>query len=482
MTLATRQADLSRDVGLARVLGVGDLTAIGLGATIGAGIFVLTGTAPAQFAGPAITLSFLLAALASLCVALCYAELAAMLPDAGGAYSYAYAAFGKGVAWLVGWLLTLELLFGAAAVAVTWSGYFSDLLNRFGVSIPDALMRAPLEADGLWRARPVSGALFNLPALALVLALTIVGCAGIRPAALLNRVLVLVKIAAILIIVCVGFAHVSPSNWHPFLPPNAGTFGRFGWSGVMVGSFVVYFAFFGFEMVTLTASEARDPERDVSRGVLASLGVTTVLYLCMALVVTGLAKYQDLNAPHPLLVAVDRVGASLGWFPAVVNFAVVAGLATVGLVMVLGQARVLFMMARDGLLPSRWATLGAKTRAPVAATVAAGLVIATVAGFMPIGLLMDSLNVAALLVFVAVCAAALVLRRRYPNARRPYRAPLIPLVPAVGAAFSVATLVSLPPDSSVRVLLWIALGAVGHLVFARMSDNRKSREEFRLPG
>jgi APA family basic amino acid/polyamine antiporter len=447
-----------------RTLGVVNLTALGVGAIIGAGIFIRTGTAAAQYAGPAVVLSFVLAGIGCLFVALCYAEFASMIPVAGSAYTYSYAALGELPAWIVGWNLILEYLFGAATVAVSWSGYFVGLLRDLGVNLPLSLTQAPLTEWG-WHVRQVPGAIANVPAMVLVLFLTAVLVTGIRQSANLNSAIVVVKVAIILLVIGFGFLYIRIDNWHPFVPPNEGSFGRYGWSGVLRGASVVFIAFLGFDAVSTASQESKNPHRDVPIAIIGSLAICTVLYVLMALVVTGLVKYPDLNAPHPVFVAVSAAGPALHWLTYLINVAAMAGLLTVALVMLIAQSRVFFAMSSDGLL-SPALSRSRRRNAAVGPTVLTGVVAAAVAGFLPIGLLGELTVVATLLVFIIVCLGIMVLRYRRPNLGRPFRTPWVPFVPLLGIMFSAGIMLILPSDTWIRLGIWTAAGLVIYFLYS----------------
>lgn len=328
-------------VGLHRTLGATNLTALGVGGIIGAGIFVLTGQAAAQYAGPAIVLSFILAALACGFAGLCYAEFASMIPIAGSAYTYAYTTLGELVAWIIGWDLILEYLFGASTVAVGWSGYVVSFLKDLGVTIPPALSQAPL----------------NLPAMFIVALMTALLVVGISKSAKFNNIIVFAKICVILLFIVFGAAHVNTQNLTPLIPQNTGEFGHYGWSGILRGAGVIFFAYIGFDAVSTTAQEARNPQRDMPIGILGSLAISTVLYICVALVLTGIVPYQQLNVPDPIAVGVNAGGEALRWLRPLVKIGAIAGLTSVILVMLMGQPRIFYSMARDGLLPPQFAAI-----------------------------------------------------------------------------------------------------------------------------
>ncbi|MCR4339077.1 MAG: amino acid permease [Gemmatimonadaceae bacterium] len=441
---------------LRRALGPLNLTMLGIGAIIGAGIFVLTGTAAAQYAGPAIVYSFLLAGTGCLFAGLCYAEFAAMIPIAGSAYTYGYATLGEFLAWIIGWDLILEYLFGAATVAVGWSGYFSAFMRELGVNLPAQLVNSPLAyADGEFTR---TGAVMNLPAVFIVAIMTALLVIGIRESARFNNLMVLVKLAIVLLVIGFGFMYVNQANWHPFMPPNTGEFGEFGWSGVVRGAGVIFFAYIGFDAVSTAAQEARNPQRDMPIGILGSLAICTVLYVLMALVLTGLASYTQLNVPHPVFVAIESAGPSLAWLRPVVNVGAIAGLASVVLVLLMAQPRIFYAMARDGLLPPVFGKVHPRFRTPYVTTILTGAVAAVVAGTFPIGVLGELVSIGTLLAFVIVSAGILVLRYREPNLPRPFRTPLVPLVPILSILICGYMMVSLPPDTWLRLMVWMALG------------------------
>ena len=452
---------------LRRALGAMNLTMLGIGAIIGAGIFVLTGTAAAQYAGPAIVLSFVLAGLGCLFAGLCYAEFASMIPIAGSAYTYAYATLGEFVAWIIGWDLILEYLFGAATVAVGWSGYFVAFLAKFGLVLPPAFTQAPLSVVGTHTLVRNPGGVLNVPAVLLVLVMTALLVIGIKESARFNNVIVFIKVAIVFLVIGFGFMFVNSANWHPFIPENTGSFGNYGWSGIVRGAGVVFFAYIGFDAVSTAAQEAKNPQRDMPIGMLGSLAFCTVLYILMALVMTGLAHYTELNVPHPVDVALAKAGPGLAWLNYLVDVGAIAGLASVVLVMLMGQPRIFFAMARDGLLPAVFGKVHPRFRTPYVTTILTGAVAATVAGFFPIALLGELVSIGTLFAFVVVSAGVLVLRRREPNRVRPFKTPLVPLVPILGILICGYMMYGLPSDTWIRLAVWLVLGLVIYFAYGR---------------
>src|SRR3954465_857472 len=451
---------------LRRALGALNLTTLGIGAIIGAGIFVLTGTAAAQYAGPAIVLSFVLAGLGCLFAGLCYAEFAAMIPIAGSAYTYGYATLGELIAWIIGWDLMLEYLFGAATVAVGWGGNFVKFLAEFGVVIPTSLTNAPFAVDAANHFSR-TGATLNVPAVVLTALMTVILVIGIKESARFNNIIVFIKLAIIFLVIGVGFAYVNTSNWHPFIPPNSGHFGEFGWSGVLRGAGVIFFAYIGFDAVSTAAQEARNPQRDMPIGILGSLFVCTILYILMALVMTGMVHYTKLNDPAPILVAVAAAGSSLAWLRYAVEIGSLAGLASVVLVMLMGQPRVFFSMARDGLLPPAFAKVHPKFKTPYITTILPGRIAAIGAGLFPIGLLGQLVSIGTLLAFVIVCAGVWILRVRSPEIPRAFKTPLVPLVPFLGIVSCFGLMAGLPKDTWIRLLVWVGIGFVVYFMYSQ---------------
>ncbi|MFA6401161.1 MAG: amino acid permease [Salinivirgaceae bacterium] len=446
----------SEDNTLNRTLGPMNITLLGIGAVIGAGIFVLTGTAAANYAGPGIVISFIISGIACAFAALCYAEFASMLPVAGSAYTYAYATMGKTVAWIIGWDLILEYLFSASAVAVGWSGYMVSFLNDFGIHIPKAFSSAPFiqSAEGIVR----SGAFLDIPAMLIVGLLTSVLYVGIKESARFNNLIVYVKVGVVLLFVFVCYKYINLDNWTPFIPENTGKFGEFGWSGILRGAGVIFFAYIGFDAVSTVAQEAKNPRRDMPIGIIASLAICTVLYIAVALVLTGIIDYRLLNVSDPIAVGINSVGPQLMWLRPIVKIGALAGLSSVILVMLLGQPRIFYSMSKDGFLPPIFSKVHPKYKTPHINTIITGIVTLIIAGLLPIGILGELVSIGTLMAFAIVCGGILVMRRTHPELPRGFRTPWVPFVPIMGILTSLAQMVALPFDTWMRLVIWMAIG------------------------
>jgi APA family basic amino acid/polyamine antiporter len=470
-----REGEPAHSVPLRPVLGAVDLTMLGIGAIIGTGIFVLTGQAAAAHAGPAVVLSMIVAGLASALAAICYAEFASSVPVAGSAYTYGYATLGELVAWIIGWDLVLEYALGAATVAVGWSGYVVSFLADLGIQFPPLISAAPGTAIVLADGTTVT-ALFNLPAILISTAATALLVIGIRESARVNAVIVVIKVAVVLLIIGLGGMFVAAENWHPFIPENTGEFGKYGWSGVLRGAGVIFFAYIGFDAVSTAAQESRNPQRDMPRGIIGSLVICTVLYVLVSGVMVGLVPYQQLGVPAPMAVAVDAarlkaVGTSwqsmLDLMPFVVKLGAIMGLSSTIIVQMMAQPRVFFAMSRDGLLPAWASRIHPRFRTPHLTTLLTGAIVIVASGFTPIGVLGELVSIGTLFAFVIVSIGVIVLRRTRPDLERPFRVPFVPALPIASAVVSFLLMLALPWSTWERLIVWMILGLVIYFAYGR---------------
>ena len=448
--------ELATSPPLKRVLTARTLTAIGLGSTIGTGVFILTGTVAANHAGPALLLSLLIAALGSGFAAICYAEFSAMIPVSGSAYTYAYCTLGESIAWIIGWNLSLEYMMSASAVAVGWSEYVVNILNEWGIHLPGVLVNAPFgktESGQLG----LTGAIVNLPAVLIILALGWICYVGVRESSTANNVMVVIKVAVILVFIFAGISYIDTANWQPFVPANTGTFGEFGWSGVLQGAGIIFFSYIGFDAASTTAREARNPQRDVPLGILGTLLISAVLYMGMGAVMTGMVPFAQLDAAAPVAVALDA-HPQLLWLGVLVKVGAIAGMTSVILMSLLGQPRILLSMAQDGLLPPVVSTVHPVYRTPHVATAWTVVVAAIIAGLLPLNVLGELISIGILLAFTVVCLGVLVLRYTRPNTVRPFRVPWAPVTCVLGAVVCGGMTYFLPADTWWRLLIWTVLG------------------------
>lgn len=487
--------------GLKRSLSALNLTTLGIGAIIGAGIFVLSGQAAAMYAGPAIVLSFIVSGFACGFAGLCYAEFASMIPIAGSAYTYSYATLGEFLAWVIGWDLILEYLFAASTVAVGWSGYVVSFLKDLNIIIPaqftgaagtvlvnvpdmgwkplndafaQTLVSSGINVDSLAHVTCV----LNLPAMFIVAVLTTLLVIGIRESANFNNIMVITKVSVIILFITLGFMFVKATNWHPYIPANkvesapisdygslwgwlkayGHEFGKFGISGILRGAGVIFFAYIGFDAVSTAAQEAKNPQKDMPVGILGSLGISTILYILVATVLTGIVSYKTLNVADPVAVGVDAMGKGMFWLRPIVKIAAIAGLSSVILVMLMGQPRIFFTMSKDGLLPPIFSKVHPRFKTPYISTIVTGSVAMVIAGILPISILGELVSIGTLLAFIIVCISVLVLRKSKPDVHRPFRTPWVPVVPILGASICFIQMAALPLDTWLRLVIWMAIG------------------------
>jgi basic amino acid/polyamine antiporter, APA family len=475
-TKSVKDLAASGDSGeLRRSLGSTALIAIGVGGIIGTGIFVLTGLAAANHAGPAIVLSFVLAGIGCIFAGLCYAEFAAMIPVSGSAYAYSYATLGEFIAWFIGWNLVLEYLFAASTVAVGWSRYLVKLLEALQINfLPPALTSAPLDiipGQGIVQ----TGALINLPAVFVIAVVTTILVVGIRQSSFVNALVVAIKVGIVVLVIGFGAFYITASNWQPFIPPNTGEWGVYGWSGILRAAGIIFFAYIGFDAVSTAAQEAKNPQRDVPIGILGSLIVCTILYVLMSGVLTGMLYYPKLNDAAPVAAALEA-HPSLLWLSIPVIIGAVAGLTSVILVMMLAQSRIFYSMSRDGLLPPAFRACHPQWKTPVFSTVLTGLGAGLIGGLFPIGILGELVSIGTLTAFITVCIGVLVLRKTRPDLPRPFRVPWPWFTCLGGVIFCGAMALGLPGDTWWRLAIWTAIGVVIYFAYGYRNSALRKQE------
>lgn len=453
---------------LERRLGAFSLILLGVGAIIGAGLFSITGIAAAENAGPAIVLSFLLASLGCAFAGLCFSELAAMIPIAGGAYSYTYATLGEFIAWIIGWALILEYAAGAAVVSISWSAYVVSFLQGLNIHLPTVFLASPWQPTHLPDGTEVYGWI-NLPPLLIITLLSGLLIVGIDKSAKVNAILVVIKVAVVLLFIGVGFGYVQEDNYEPFIPPNTGVFGEFGWSGIMRAAGVVFVAYIGFDAVSTAAQEVKRPQRNLPIGIIGSLGICTVLYVLFALVLVGLVHYSELNVAAPVAAAINKT--PFLWLNGLVKLAIIAGLTSVILVLLLGQSRIFFTMSKDGLLPSFFSIVHPRYHTPWVSSLFLMVLVGLFAAFAPLSLVGHLTSIGTLLAFAIVCASVIVLRKTHPDWERPFKTPFVPLIPLLGMLTCLILMVSLGWASWARLAVWILIGLAVYFLYGRRNSH-----------
>lgn len=490
--LSVLHEEMKSDNRLKRVLGPWSLTSLGIGCIIGAGIFVVTGYAAHYKAGPALLVSFMVAGLACIFSAMCYAEFASMAPVAGSAYTYAYATLGELMAWIIGWDLILEYTVASASVAHGWSKYFQNFMGIFHIKVPTIFANAPFDFDPLKGSFAATGSWFDLPALVIVAIITIVLVIGIHESSRFNNAMVVMKVAVVLLVIGVGAFFIKTINWHPFAPfgwAGLSLFGKTLWGqsgpdgapvGMLAGAAMIFFAYIGFDSVSTHAEEAKNPQRDVPIAIISSLVICTVLYIGVTIVLTGMVPYDQIDTDAPVAAAFERLGIHVGQF--VISLGAVAGITSVMLVLMLSQPRVLLAMARDGLLPeSFFGAIHHQFRTPWKSTILTGILVGVMASLIPLGILAELVNIGTLLAFVIVCTAVLVMRYMHPQAERPFKCPWVPVIPVLGVLFCMILMFSLPSANWWRLLGWMAVGIIIYLIYGRRHSvmARRARGEIK---
>jgi APA family basic amino acid/polyamine antiporter len=461
---------------LKRTLGATSLIALGIGAIIGAGLFSLTGLAAAQNAGPAVVLSMVVAAIGCAFAGLCYSEFSCMIPVAGSAYTYAYATLGEWLAWIIGWDLVLEYAVGAATVSISWSAYVVSVLHDLGINLPPRFLAGPFEPVHLPGGGEMQG-LINLPAMFILLCISLLLMLGIQESARVNGVIVVVKLVVVVVFIALGWGYINNANYTPFIPPNEGEFGKFGISGIMAGAGTIFFAYIGFDAVSTAAQEAKDPKRDMPIGIIGSLVICTILYVLFSHVLTGMANYKELGVAAPVAVAVDKT--PYAFMKLLVKFGIIAGFTSVILVMLLGQSRVFYSMSRDGLVPKLFSQIHPKFQTPWRSNLLFCLFVAPLGGFLPLKIVGHMTSIGTLFAFVIVCASVLVMRRTHPNTPRPFRTPLVPLIPILGIVWNFSMMYSLGMDNWIRLIVWLIIGQVIYFAYSRSHSRLQGSPEYR---
>ena len=458
---------------LKRTLGPGNLIALGIGAVIGAGLFSLTGVATAENAGPAVTVSMIIAGIGCAFAGLCYSEFSCMIPVAGSAYTYAYTTLGEWLAWIIGWDLVLEYAIGASTVSISWSAYVISLLHSFGIKLPAKLCSGPFEPVTLPDGTTVQG-LANLPAVLIVFLISMLLMIGIKESARANAVIVVIKLAVVLVFIGVGWSFINRANYTPYFPPNTGEFGHFGFSGIMAGAGTIFFAYIGFDAVSTAAQEAKNPQKDMPVGIIGSLVVCTVLYVLFAIVLTGMVPFAKLGVAAPVALAVDQTPYT--WMNTLVKFGIIMGFTSVILVMLLGQSRVFYSMSRDGLVPAVFSEIHPRFKTPWRSNLLFFFFVAPFSAFLPLSIVGHMTSIGTLFAFVLVCAGVWVMRVKNPKAARPFKTPWVPFVPIVGIVWNLAMMYALGWSNWLRLGIWLVIGQVIYFSYSRHRSRLRAPE------
>lgn len=453
---------------LVRSLGSMSLILMGIGAIIGAGLFSITGIAAAENAGPAIVLSFILASIGCTFAGLCFSELASMIPISGGAYTYTYATLGEFIAWIIGWALILEYAAGAVVVAISWSAYVVSFLQDFNINLPTALIASPWQPTHLLDGTDAYG-WFNLPAVVIVVLLSFLLVTGVDKSAKVNAVLVAVKVTVVILFIVVGFSYVQEINYTPFIPQNTGVFGEYGWSGIMRAAGVVFLAYIGFDAISTAAQEVKNPQRDLPVGIIGSLVICTILYVLFSLVLVGLVPYPQLNVAAPVAAAINQTPYL--WLNGLIKLAIIAGLTSTVLVMMLGQSRIFFTMSKDGLLPPALSLVHPRFHTPWVASLVLMVFVSLCAAFVPLSLVGQLSSIGTLLAFAIVCASVIVLRKTRPDLPRPFKTPFVPLIPILGILTCLALMFSLDWATWARLSIWLIIGLIVYFAYGKWNSH-----------
>lgn len=452
------------DLHLKRSLSSLDLILFGIGVVIGAGLFSITGIAAAENAGPAIVLSFIVAAIGCTFAGLCYSEMATMIPVSGSVYTYAYTTMGEFIAWTIGWSLILEYAIGAAAVSISWSGYLTSVLQDYGIHFMPELVSSPWQPVTLKNGSIVHGWL-NLPALLVVVAISALLIKGIRASALVNTIMVIIKVSVVIIFIAVGAFYIDPNNYHPFIPPNTGNFGHFGISGIMRAAGVVFFAYVGFDSISTAVQETKNPQKSIPIGIIGSLAICTLFYVLFSLVMTGLVNYKELDVAAPVSVAIDKTPFPL--LQNLVDLAILCGLTSVILVLLLGQSRIFYIMSKDGLLPPIFSVLHPTFRTPWYCNLILMIMVGLLGAFAPLSVLGHMTSIGTLLAFVIVCACVWILRVRHPEISRSFKTPFVPYIPLLGILVCLSMMISLGIDNWLRLFIWMIIGWIVYFAYGK---------------